>query len=389
MTEINQKILDMVKQKKSIEEISNAVNLSYKQIYNRVSSLEDHGYIAKRIYNSNGNLTYTLNNDNCYHLNDSFELFNTNKKLKMIVISDLHIGNIDSDEEALDTIYNYCIKNGIHIIINCGDILDGTFTASRCFLPAEEQVEYLIKNYPFDKSIFTLYTLGDHDTSLYTEKRISLISAIKRRRHDICSLSPYSRPLQDDIIIFNNNKIMVSHKSITPEENDLVNIKLHLVGHNHTSKTFFEMNETKSITPKIMVPPLARNSIEGETNIPRAIELIIYMDNKYHFRYVEKRDLLILNNKAINTGETIINYSQENIALSNLEKIKKDKNANTTYVDDKQNTPSKTFKDSEEKEIGELSDEQKQKLNDFFGGGSSKKLGNMLKGAQRGKQKWQ
>lgn len=384
MTEINQKILDMVKQKKSIEEISNAVNLSYKQIYNRISSLDNQGYIINKAYNTDGTLYYTLGNDNCYHLNNSFELFNNQSEIKFLVISDLHIGNVISDEEAINTVYDYCAKNGIHVIINCGDILDGAFSKTECFIPVEEQVEYLIKNYPFDKSIFNLYTPGDHDESLSYRENISLFTALGKRRHDICPISLSNSAMKDNIINLNNNRIMVTHKASVYEENDSVNMRLHLVGHNHTSKTIFEVNESNRITPRIMVPPLARKSIEGETSIPRAIELTIYLNDKLNFKHVLKRDLLILNNKAINVSETIINYDKNRVNA-----LKLNKNTNTTYVDDTPDTPSQTFQDSEEKEIGELSDEQKQKLNDFFGGGSSKKLDNMLKGAQRGKQKWQ
>ena len=71
MTEINQKIIDMVNQKCSIEEISNAINLSYKQIYNRISSLENQGYLIKRRYDTNGVITYTFGYDNSYHINNS------------------------------------------------------------------------------------------------------------------------------------------------------------------------------------------------------------------------------------------------------------------------------------------------------------------------------
>lgn len=386
MTEINQKIIDMVNQKCSIEEISNAINLSYKQIYNRISSLENQGYLIKRRYDTNGVITYTFGYDNCYHINNSFELFNTQNVLKFIVTSDLHIGNTKSDEEANYTIFNHCVNNGIHVIINCGDILDGTFSNTECFIPVEEQVEYLIKNYPFDKSIFTLYTPGDHDASLYSSKNISLSAALKRRRHDICAISPYAKPqAQDDIITVNKNKIMVSHKAEVFEKNELTDIKLHLIGHNHTSKTIFEINESKNVTPRIMVPPLARNSVDGEVNIPRAIELTIYLDDKYHFKYVEKKDLLILNDKVLNTGETIINYSKEKVNALDLEK----KNKAKTFVDDNLNTSNKNYMDSEEKEIGELNDEQKQKLNSFFKEESSKKLDNMIKGARRGNLKWQ
>ena len=65
------------------------------------------------------------------------------------------------------------------------------------------------------------------------------------------------------------------------------------------------------------------------------------------------------------------------------------KNKAKTFVDDNLNTSNKNYMDSEEKEIGELNDEQKQKLNSFFKEESSKKLDNMIKGARRGNLKWQ
>lgn len=58
MTEISKLILEMIKQNKSIEEISKMMKLSYRQLYNRISSLENQGYEVKRKYNSNGNLSY-------------------------------------------------------------------------------------------------------------------------------------------------------------------------------------------------------------------------------------------------------------------------------------------------------------------------------------------
>ncbi len=380
MTETNKKIIDMIKQKKSIEEISKEANLSYKQLYNRISDIQRNGYITKRRYDTNGTLYYTFGNDDCYHSDNSFELYNEKTTVKFLVISDLHMGNISSDEETLYAIYNYCCKNDIHVIINCGDILDGTFSNTECFIPPEEQIEYLIKKYPFDKSIFTLYTPGDHDISLYAKNNISMDIALNKRRHDICAISPYVK-LHNDVIMFNNNQIMVSHKAPVFEENNIQNIKLHLVGHNHTSKTLLGINDSKNVTPRIMVPPLCRNHCKGEINIPRAIELTLYLDNKYHFKYVLKKDLLVLNSKVLNTGETIINYGNDKLNALNLE------NTNN-YIDDNETIVNKTFKDSEEKEIGELSNEQKQKLNDFFGNiGTSKKLDNMIKKSIKRKQK--
>ena len=102
MTDINQKLFDMIKQNKSLDEISNTMNLSYKQIYYRMAQIEALGYPIKRQYNSNGNIKYLFEKP------DKFKLYNDEKTLKTIAISDLHIGNMKSDMDAIDTIYNYC-----------------------------------------------------------------------------------------------------------------------------------------------------------------------------------------------------------------------------------------------------------------------------------------
>ena len=52
MTDINQKLFNMIKQNKSLDEISNTMNLSYKQIYYRMAQIETLGYPIKRQYNS-------------------------------------------------------------------------------------------------------------------------------------------------------------------------------------------------------------------------------------------------------------------------------------------------------------------------------------------------
>lgn len=280
-------------------------------------------------------------------------MINSKYNLKIIVISDLHIGNIKSDEEALDTIYNYCCKNNIHLIINCGDLLDGTFSNTECFIPPEDQVEYLIKNYPFDKDIFTLYTPGDHDNSLYSTNNIFITCALKKRRHDICAISQYIKTNQNNIIRINNNKIIVSHKAPMYEENNLKDIKLHLIGHTHASKTLLEINQSKNSTPRIMIPPLSRKSSQDQINIPRAIELNLCLDDKYCIKYISKKDLLILNNKVLNTGETIINYSNYKLSTSSKENEK-------NYTNDNKHSINQIFSDADKKEVSELIDEQKQ-----------------------------
>lgn len=376
MTEINNKILDMIKEGKSIEEISNFVNLSYKQIFNRISSLQNNGYYINRNYYTDGNITYTLNKDNCYIDDNEFNLINDKKFVRMIVISDLHIGSFQSDEEAINTIYDYCIKNGINVIIMCGDLINGTRPKENNIIDSENQVEYFIKNYPFDKNIINLYVKGDHDKSLYTNFKQSLSLAVYKRRHDLCSITKKDIYSNNNVISINNNKIAVAHEQDKCDSaSNLDDIKLQIYGHLHISKNIFNVN--KNSAPRIFIPALCRLSNDGQMNIPRAVELQLYLNNKYELEVVNKKDLIILNNKVLLDGETLINYTDEEIR-PNYGFRKNTKKENIT-----KDSKNQKYEDDKKSELGELSEESKKKLLDFYGTSrSDRKINNMLKKAK-------
>ena len=67
----------------------------------------------------------------------------------------------------MDRIYNYCISNNIHIIFFGGDLVDGTFGKNTRIDNIDEQLAYIMKKYPFDKSIINFGVLGDHDYSIF------------------------------------------------------------------------------------------------------------------------------------------------------------------------------------------------------------------------------
>ena len=107
-------------------------------------------------------------------------------KFTALVISDIHLGGGFERLDLLDKIYDYCVKNGIHIIINCGDLIDGTFSLTEKKISSTlEQVDYLLKKYPFDKSILNFALLGDHDYSVLHETGQDLMITLSSYRQDI------------------------------------------------------------------------------------------------------------------------------------------------------------------------------------------------------------
>ena len=119
MTNTNQLILDLITKNASVNEITSMTGLSHKQLFHRMNMLKIKGYDFKRKYYYNGDICYEMLkgfNDN----NPNEVTILTSKKdtqFKALLISDLHLGNIDDTPELLYEVYNYCSKEGINIIL--------------------------------------------------------------------------------------------------------------------------------------------------------------------------------------------------------------------------------------------------------------------------------
>ena len=61
MTEINNKIIELLMQHKSIKEISCLLNLTEKQVYMRINHIINCGYNFKPEYLSNSDIHYIIN----------------------------------------------------------------------------------------------------------------------------------------------------------------------------------------------------------------------------------------------------------------------------------------------------------------------------------------
>ena len=192
----NEKLLKMVKDGKTSNEICEALAISNKQLYQRITWLRNIGVELKRSYYENGNISYYFKKP-LYDSKDMYERVYTNPSLngsqivKTIVVSDLHLGNIDNSRNYMDNVYNFCVKNGIHIILNSGDLFEGILSSSRKLIrenSAIEQITNGLKEYPFDKSIINFITLGNHDYSFSSEYGTDLKTIINDRRHDLVAL---------------------------------------------------------------------------------------------------------------------------------------------------------------------------------------------------------
>ena len=181
-------IITKIKNEKTIDEIAFEMKKSINDIHRCIINLKNKGMVFNKIVSDNGKIRYFIQKypeDNSCFLN--MKLCNK-RKFSAMLISDLHFGNELENIGYLEKVYDYMRDYDMHIIINGGDLIDGSF--SKGVQKIDDpicQLDYVIKNYPFDKRILNLICLGNHDFSLY-KAGVNIEKSLEAARYDLIPL---------------------------------------------------------------------------------------------------------------------------------------------------------------------------------------------------------
>ena len=210
MTELSKKIIDFIRQEKTINEISMELGLSNKQLFSILTMLKNKGIDFQRKYYETGDIIYTARKTVEEISYPKENVLITNKgsnSLNAVVIADTHIGSIKENVTYFDQLYNYCTKKNIHIIFHCGDILDGTLGQEKKNSDGMEQVDSFLNVYPFDQNIINIAILGNHDFSLLEQEGIDFENVLNSYRHDFLTLGYHQGVLK-----IKNDYLVLTHK---------------------------------------------------------------------------------------------------------------------------------------------------------------------------------
>lgn len=298
MTENTRKLLDLINQGKTASEISSEMGISCKTLFNYLTMIRNSGFDFDRKYYDTGDIIYVPKNDG-YDVQSGINVITdlNSSDYTALVISDLHFGSGFEIQGVMDTIYNFCIKEGIHNIIIAGDILDGTFNKIPPRIPdTYEQIKYFSKIYPFDKSIINFALLGNHDYSIlkYTGQDFSLF--LDSYRHDVVCLGyGYGRlNIKNDYIGLRHNI-----KGICGSSNDDCNLLL--LGHKHNFKTTISGRIQTVYVPSLSGLCLYKKGYPG---LPSALLLkLSFSDNVINTAYINQ---LIVLDKVYFVNEIIL-----------------------------------------------------------------------------------
>ncbi|MBO5184006.1 MAG: metallophosphoesterase family protein [Bacilli bacterium] len=263
-------LLQLIKEGKNNREICEIFNISFNQLYDELLKLKTKGVKYSRKYYSDGSIKYNkikklkkLNEN----VNKTIITDNQENNMKFLLISDLHFGNEFENLGLIDRAYNYCIKNGINIILCGGDFIDGSFSKSpQKITDLYDQIEYFIKNYPQDKNILTFGVAGDHDFSTLKRASLDIIEICNNRRHDII-IGGYNNAE----INIKNNKIHLFHNMLGGRMHS-AQAPIILCGHLHKY-----MTQQKNNSLYITLPTLSNINQQ----MPSALELDLSFSKGY------------------------------------------------------------------------------------------------------------
>ena len=278
-----------------MREISQILNISEKQLYIRIKQIINYGYVMEPSYSYNSDIYYKFKRESeniCKNRVD-IKISKDNNIFRCLVISDLHIGSSDSDIKLLNIVYDYAIKNGINVILNCGDTIEGDYTSERKSIKyVYSQLDYLIKKHPYDRSINNYMIFGNHDYhSLYFDG-LDISKTIHNSRYDIIPVG-YGQGYID----IKNDSIILIHQIYKDFKPEIMKEKVLLSGHCHLMKT-----KLRDIF-WLGVPTLSYKSNDKTKEvIPGFIDLTIDISNN-KFEFLEAKHMII-NPNVVQVSET-------------------------------------------------------------------------------------
>ena len=291
MTDKELKLIDLIKHGKTLNEISRELYLSdYNDIYDLFKNLRLKGFELEKVYYYTGDIKYKLVYDNSQTLENKASLItkNSDQTLTFMLISDIHFGSIYDEVKYLDLMYEYCISNNIHIIINAGDLIDGlTFGKEKRLNSFEKQIDLLLQKYPFDKNIINFVCLGNHDLDLLQTTGQDLKTILNNERHDLVTLG-YGM----GFINVKNEKIYVKHIIKDYKVDRIPNQNLILSGHSHKSYVIFDDNCL------IHIPTLSNMQTDNCFSYPGAIVMHLDFDRGYFNNGIFEQ-FIIVNDKLV------------------------------------------------------------------------------------------
>lgn len=276
LNEMDKRLIQLLSAGASVSTMKKNTGLYEYQIAARLKKLRNLGYqISRQLKNKD--LLFKLEKDIVNNsMKDKVDI-KVNNYFRFLVLSDTHVCGIYERLDLLKNAYDYAETNKIN---HCFQIDSAhKFSPEEQFLipNTEDQIKYLIKNYPKRNNIITSVILGNHDYYSVQDEGLDISRMIEDKRLDIVTLGYVSSSIK-----INNRYIVLHHpfdfhnKKMRADQNLLreyekINPDIIFTGHLH--KTGIYQEEDKKVL--VNVPAM----ISHEKNYPSAFDCILISSN--------------------------------------------------------------------------------------------------------------
>ena len=294
MSSLEKRIVDLIKQGKSNIEICQKLNLSKDTFRDILLNLKNKGLEYDKRYLINGGTLYTPNKEqNGKNVSSGVTLLLKNKdELIALLISDLHLGTKEERLDLLNLLYDYAMKNGIHLIINGGDLINGLTSERKNICRTHlEQCEYFIENHPFDINILNICVLGNHDVKGLRKDGVNFARVLENYRTDFAIAG-----IENGHILVKNDFINMYHP-LSCDCNNTPMKKVVLVGHSHQYKV-------KIINDNVLIyiPALSNYVPASKGIIPSFLKMKMGFNTGY-ISYIDLENLTFFDGKVTSLGK--------------------------------------------------------------------------------------
>ena len=267
------KVLKLINKNTSLKDMAIELGITEKELWVIIRNIIAYGYNLHFKYSINSDINVSFNKLDTAENNDLLRISIPSevRDTRFIAISDIHIGDKDSDAKLLDEVYNYAIKTGINTIFMCGDQIQGNFSKPMNMNVVETQVEKFIKAYPYDKNILNYMILGNHDYRALHYSGFDVSKRVHNLRYDIIPIGNGigNIKLKDDFITLKHELECVDL------DYDKILGNIVLAGHSHMMK--IKLNGKLVIC----VPSLSYNSPDkSRDNIPGFLDITAEYERK-------------------------------------------------------------------------------------------------------------
>lgn len=293
-------VLELIKENNSIDEIQSILKLSNREFSDILKYLKDYGYNFSKTYYSDGKIIIKLNKTLNFNDSKKTRIVVKDRILKSIFISDLHIGSIHERPDLLRKVYEYASSHDIHIIFNCGDVIEGIYPDSPTPLKnptLDSQIKKVLRVYPEHPGITNFILYGNHDYKSLQDEGIDVSRIFETKRHDLVSLG-----YGESTILLKDDAISIIH-DLKKSQNQQVNpdVAITFKGHSHKSKNSFKEEK------KVFIPTLS-DDISGPYEF-RPLPCFLESEFTFYEKKIERinlRQLAIVNNEIRLANEEAI-----------------------------------------------------------------------------------